>query len=85
MCMWEYLQEEAVDRPDSAAGAWFADLVETYGEVENFPHLGCGARYYPWKRGASMVCEIQFMNSGGAWEAFLADHTPAKLDDALRS
>ena len=33
-----------------------------------------------------MVCEIQLRGggSGGDWEAYLADHTPPALDDALK-
>ena len=50
-CMWEYLQEEAMDHPNSAADEWFKDMLATYGEVEKFPHVGCGATYVPWKRG----------------------------------
>ena len=83
-CMWEYLQEEAVDHPESAADQWFQDMLQTYGEIGKFPHVGCGANYVPWRRGPSMVCEIQFTQGSGQWEAFLADHTPQALDDQLK-
>ena len=82
--MWEYLQEEATDHPNSAADEWFKDMLQTYGEVEKFPHIGCGANYVPWARGPSMVCEIQMSQNKGEWEAFLADHTPQALDDQLK-
>ena len=62
-CMWEYLEEEAHDRPESAAADWFKDMLTTYGEITNFPHVGCGARYVPWKRGSSMVCEINMLHA----------------------
>ena len=52
LCMWEYLEEEASDRPGSPADEWFQDMKATYGEVANFPHIGCGAKFVPWKRGA---------------------------------
>ena len=75
-CMWEYLQEEAHDHPGSAADKWFQTMLAAYGEIEKFPHIGCGARYVPWAKGPSMVCEIQLRQFSGEWEAFLADHTP---------
>ena len=62
----------------------FQDMKTTYGEVTNFPHIGCGANYVPWARGPSMVCEIQMRQHTGEWEAFLADHTPPTLDDQLK-
>ena len=77
--MWEYLQEEAVDHPGSAADRWFQDMLATYGELEKFPHIGCGAKYVPWAKGPSMVCEIQLRQYSGEWEAFLADHTPHRF------
>ena len=85
-CMWEYLQEESVDHPNSAADVWFQDMMRTYDEMEKFPHIGCGATYVPWKKGPSMVCEIQLRQQGDGkdWEAFLADHTPQALDDQLK-
>ena len=83
-CMWEYLEEEANDKPKSAAACWFEDMKNMYGEVKNFPHIGCGANYVPWKRGSSMVCEVQMRQGEGEWEAFLADHTPQALDDQLK-
>ena len=59
-------------------------MKTAYGEVSQFPHIGCGANYLPWKRGPSMVCEIQMRAGSGDWEAFLADHTPPALDDMLK-
>ena len=82
--MWEYLQEEAIDHQGSAADKWFQKMLEDYGEIEKFPHIGCGAKYVPWARGPSMVCEIQLRQFSGEWEAFLADHTPQALDDQLK-
>ncbi len=82
MCMWEYLQEEAADHPGSPADEWFADMLKTYGKVSQFPHVGCGANFVPWKRGPSMVCEVQMR--GASWEAFLAAFTPQALDDQLK-
>ena len=76
-CMWEYLQEESVDHPGSAADLWFKDMIDTYGEVSRFPHVGCGANYVPWARGPSMVCEIQLRQSSGEWEAFFGRPHPS--------
>ena len=85
-CRWEYLQEESIDHPGSAADKWFKDMQATYSEdLQKFPHIGCGSTYVPYKKGPSMVCEIQLRQSGGQqWEAFLADHTPQALDDQLK-
>ena len=79
--MWEYLEEEAFDHPGSPADLWYQDMINTYGALEYFPHIGCGARYVPYKKGPSKVCEILM---GCGWEAFLADHTPEALDDQLK-
>lgn len=82
-CAWEYLMEEASDRPCSAAADWYYSMCEDYrGDYKKFPHVGCGATFRPWKRGPSMVCEIQM--NGKVWEAFLADITPQALDDQLK-
>ena len=78
---WEYLQEEAVDDPKGAAAAWFKELLDHFGSVKDFPHIGCGSNYVPWAKGPSMVCEVLI---GNTWEAFLADHTPSILDDQLK-
>ena len=81
--MWEYLQEEAVDKPNSAAAQWWNEMCGVYGpDPKKFPHFGCGAHYRPWARGPSMVCEIKM--NGKYWEAFLADHLPQALDDQMK-
>eukprot|EP00975_Prorocentrum_lima_P011876 2526335-Prorocentrum_lima.AAC.1 len=47
-------------------------MKEKYSEkVEAWPEIGCGARFVPWARGASMVMEVQM--SDGSWEAFMAE------------
>ena len=82
MCFvaWEYLQEEAVDDPEGAAFVLYKEMLERFGRVGRFPHVGCGANYVPWAKGPSVVCEVLI---GNTWEAFLADHTPAILTDLL--
>eukprot|EP00975_Prorocentrum_lima_P063832 12893897-Prorocentrum_lima.AAC.1 len=48
------------------------DMKEKYStQVDNWPKVGCGAKFLPWGRGASMVMAMQ-MNDG-SWEAFMAD------------
>ena len=84
-CMWEYLLEEATDHPGGAADLWYRELLAEFGSMDKFPHIGCGAQFVPWKRGPSMVCEIQLGTGGGEkWEAFLAEQTPQALDDQLK-
>eukprot|EP00975_Prorocentrum_lima_P052323 10963058-Prorocentrum_lima.AAC.1 len=35
-------------------------MKEKHSEkVETWPEVGCGARFVPWARGASMVMEVQ--------------------------
>merc|ERR550525_885930 len=51
MIMWEYLQEEAHDHPDSAANEWFQDMLKHYGSIDKFPHIGCGSNFIPFARG----------------------------------
>ena len=83
--MWEYLHEESVDWPGSAADKWFKSLQEEYGEeTSSFPHIGCGCNFIPFAKGPSMVCEIRMNQNCGEWEAFLADQTPPALDDQLK-
>ena len=84
MCMWEYLEEEAVDHPNSEAAEWCKDMLDAYGDITNFPHIGCGANFVPFACGPSLVCEIQFTHKDGAWEAFLADQVPSALDDQIK-
>ncbi len=43
---------------------------------------GCGARFRPWARGESLVCE--FRDSGGQWLCFLCDLIPEIIDDEIK-
>eukprot|EP00975_Prorocentrum_lima_P041268 8670072-Prorocentrum_lima.AAC.1 len=58
-------------------------MKEKYtSQVDNWPKIGCGARFMPWGRGASMVMEMQI--NVGSWEAFMADRFPEVLDDGIK-
>ncbi len=58
-------------------------MIEKHGEDWNrWPPIGCGAKFFPWRRGASMVAELQM--DDGHWEAFMADRLPTELDDAIK-
>ena len=70
-----------MDKPESPAAKWFQEMLDHFGSVGRFPHIGCGSNYVPWAKGPSMVCEVLI---GDSWEAFLADHTPSILDDKLK-
>ena len=73
-----------MDHPGSPAEALFYDMMKTYRDLKEFPHIGCGATFAPWKRGPSMVCEVQMKGSSSGRGACLADFTPTALDDQLK-
>ena len=58
--------------------------MDLHSPIEMFPHIGCGTKFVPFKKGPFMVCEIQMIGSACGWEAFLADITPTALDDQLK-
>eukprot|EP00974_Lingulodinium_polyedra_P046601 4465442-Lingulodinium_polyedra.AAC.1 len=62
---------------------WVNDLTTKWGPyIERWPHVGCGCNFIPWKKGASMVVEIQ--TQAGEWLSFMADRLPSQLDDAIK-
>eukprot|EP00974_Lingulodinium_polyedra_P114315 11067495-Lingulodinium_polyedra.AAC.1 len=82
--MWEPLVEEAAKRPDDPVlQGWIRDLTTTWGsDIKRWPQVGCGSNFYPWKKGASMVVEIQ--TQAGEWMSFMSDRLPSQLDDAIK-
>ena len=57
-------------------------LRAKHGTVEQWPGIGCGSRFVPWAKGASMVVELKM--STGEWQSCMADRLPAELDDELK-
>eukprot|EP00975_Prorocentrum_lima_P000574 112454-Prorocentrum_lima.AAC.1 len=51
--------------------------------TDKWPKVGCGARFLPWARGASLVAEIKMAD--GRWEACMADSCPEQLDDEIKN
>ena len=54
---------------------------------KDWPDPCCGARFLPWKRGASKVVEVcTGLSSDGKpkWECLLADRLPENLDDEIK-
>ena len=53
LVMWEYLHEESVDKPGSAADKWFKDLQNEYGEeTSSFSPHWMWAQFRPLREGA---------------------------------
>eukprot|EP00975_Prorocentrum_lima_P064168 12895936-Prorocentrum_lima.AAC.1 len=50
--------------------------------VDCGPKVGCGARFIPWGRGASMVMDMQMKD--GKCEAFMAERFPENLEDEIK-
>eukprot|EP00974_Lingulodinium_polyedra_P125550 11194980-Lingulodinium_polyedra.AAC.1 len=62
---------------------WVENPVAQHGDdVSKLPTLGCGAIFAPWKRGASLVIEMQARD--GEWLSFMADRLSAQLGDAIK-
>ena len=53
---WDILIEHK-DTSDECA-RWVGNLRKEYGDKENWPQIGCGSKFVPWKRGPSMVAEL---------------------------
>ena len=60
---------------------WVGDLTVKYGPVEHWPQIGCGSKFRPWAKGASMVVELKMGN--GEWQSFMPEPMPAELDDTI--
>ena len=57
-------------------------LQKKYGkDPRSWPSFGCGAKFCPWKRGASKVVELKV---DGQWHAILAERLPEQLDDEIK-
>ena len=76
---WDILIEHK-DTSDECA-RWVGNLRKEYGDKENWPQIGCGSKFVPWKRGPSMVAEL--MMEDGTWSSFLCERPPNKLVDAI--
>ena len=42
-------------------------MENQYGDVDNWPQFGCGAKFIPYKYGRSMVVEIQLEDGSEMW------------------
>ena len=76
------LQAQAQAPEDPILKGWVDDMYKEYGDEENWPKIGCGATFVPWKKGMSMVAEVKCAD--GRWEAFVADRLPTQLDDEIK-
>ncbi len=81
---WNNLVSAAVHLEDeNQLKKWTQRMIGRYGDnLDNWPKVGCGAKFLPWARGESMVAEIRL--GDGTWEAFCADRMPRELDDEIK-
>ena len=80
---WASLVEAQLQSPtDKLLKSWVNDMYNEYGEVPNWPKIGCGADFIPWAKGMSMVAEVKCADR--VWMAFSADRLPAQLDDEIK-
>ena len=79
----EFVKLSTGDDADPQVEAWVDNLKQEYGEDhDQWPEVGCGARFRPWTNGPLRVVEMR--QSDGQWKAFMADRMPTALDDAIK-
>ena len=60
-----------------------AQMVTNFGPNHLiWPEVGCGSRFIPHAKGASLVVELN--SKDGAWHAFLSERIPPKLDNRIK-
>ena len=81
---WTPLVKEAEKCPeDMMLNGWVTDLKGKYGEdLTQWPKIGCGNGFVPWKKGASMVVEVQLADK--SWTSFMSERLPQELDDEIK-
>ena len=47
-----------------------------------WPEVGCGPRFFPDKKGASL--EVELTSKSGTWGALLSQRIPPKLDNRIK-
>ena len=76
--------DEMHRRPeDEQLRKWVGDLHDEYGDIKNWPKIGCGATFVPWRAGRSQVVHI--MSRDGVLHAFSAERMPEQLDNAIKA
>ena len=63
--VYEYGIEEVEANPHGALAKYYSELKEKYGEMENWPRIGCGCRYTPESKGPGMVIESGARTASG--------------------
>ena len=81
---WQMPVSEQNDFPDDPERRRLVDqMASNFGEDPSmWPDVGCGAKFLPEKKGASMVVELQM--AGGSCEAFFSERSLQKIDDAIK-
>ena len=77
------MEEQEKNPDDEMLRNVVTDLKGKYGDdIADWPKVGCGAQFSPWKKGASMVVEIK--QEDGSWDSVVAERLPSELDDAIK-
>ena len=77
------LQESEKGEPP-VLNKWVKRLRAKFGDdISKWPQIGCGANFYPFRNGYSMVVELRIQ--GDHWEAIAADRVPEILDNAIKA
>ena len=80
---WSELIKAQLKAPnDKLLRGWVEEMHKEYGEIGEWPKIGCGSGFAPYRKGFSMVAEIKCPD--GQWMAFSADRLPPQLDDEIK-
>ena len=60
--------------------AWASQMRSRHGPTQNWPVVGCGARFYPTWEESTWVVEVRLARQ---WEAFAADPPPIEITDEV--
>ena len=60
--------------------AWASQMRSRHGPIQNWPAIGCGARFYPTWEESTWVVEVRMARH---WEAFAADPPPIEVTDEV--
>ena len=79
---WEVLVNAGGwDEAPEHVKSWASNMVAAYGrDWKTWPQVGCGAKFVPWSRGASIILELK---CGDTWRAMMAVRPPPILLDEI--
>ena len=82
--IWERIDEETKGQDATTPLRQYIEERErTEGEdPKTWDKHGCGSRFWPWKKGPSMV--LAYKDRHGQWKAMMAEIFPPELDDLIK-